>query len=73
MAPMSYPDLTLADFGFERCPNCNGKGYDEHPGYYYGRAECGACQGLKHVRIDGEEITEDEWEGFLAYPGKVVG
>lgn len=66
-----FPDLTLADFGFEKCQLCNGRGFEEHPAYYYGRAECVCNGGI--ARIDGEDISEEEWDDFLSYPARVSG
>ncbi len=45
-----------------KCNSCYGRGYDESPHYYYGRAECPSCLGLGRVQENGEPYEEEEIE-----------
>jgi hypothetical protein len=41
------------------CPACYGFGYQEHPAYYYGRAECSTCLGTGDCTADLEPHASD--------------
>lgn len=52
-----------------KCTLCRGGGVEEHPAYYYGRAECPRCQGLGVVNDNGNPLTESQWDAYTSYPG----
>lgn len=50
------PQLRTYRMEWRKCRLCHGCGYEEHPAYYYGRAECSRCCGagafLVPIRVD---------------------
>ena len=43
------------------CPNCHGRGYEDHPAYYFGRAECSMCKGSGVLTPEGEPLEDEDY------------